>query len=112
MLSKTFTLLLYLNNPKNYFDGRMPIYMRFTIDRQRIEIATKRDCEPDKWNASSGRKVGQKEDVRALNAFLDSLQTKVYEAQRNLVDAGKPVTANSIYTLTVPGMQWFLLGGD
>ena len=96
MLSKTFTLLFYLKKPKNYVDGRMPIYMRFTIDRQRIEIATKRDCEPDKWNASSGRKVGQKEDVRALNAFLDSLQTKVYEAQRNLVDAGKPVTANSI----------------
>jgi hypothetical protein len=96
MLSKTYTLLFYLKKPKNYVDGKMPIYMRFTIDRQRIEIATKRDCEPDKWNASSGRKVGQKEDVRALNAFLDSLQTKVYEAQRNLVDAGKPVTANSI----------------
>ncbi|MCF2447600.1 site-specific integrase [Dyadobacter sp. CY345] len=96
MLSKTFTLLFYLKKPKNYVDGRMPIYMRFTIDRQRIEIATKRECEPEKWNASAGRKVGQKEDVRALNAFLDSLQTKVYEAQRSLVDNGKSVTAGSI----------------
>lgn len=96
MLSKTFTLLFYLKKPKNYLEGKMPIYMRFTIDRQRIELATKRDCEPDKWNASSGRKVGQKEDVRALNAFLDSLQTKVYEAQRSLVNNGRPVTASSI----------------
>lgn len=86
MLSKTFTLLFYLKKRSNYIGGRLPIYLRFTIDGQRIEMATKRECEPDKWNASAGRKVGQKEDVRALNAFLDSLQTKVYEAQRSLVD--------------------------
>lgn len=96
MLSKTFTLLFYLKKRSNYKSGKLPIYLRFTIDGQRIEMATKRECEPDKWNASAGRKVGQKEDVRALNAFLDSLQTKVYEAQRSLVENGKLVTAGSI----------------
>jgi len=96
MLSKTFTLLFYLKKPKNYVEGKMPIYLRFTVDRQRIEMATKRECEPDRWSISSGRKVGQKEDVRSLNAYLDSLQTKVYEAHRALVDSGKPVTANGV----------------
>lgn len=96
MLSKTFTLLFYLKKRDNYLGGKLPIYMRFTIDGQRVEMATKRECEPDKWNSSSGRKIGLKEDVRALNALLDFLQTKVYEAQRNLVDAGKPVVANNI----------------
>jgi hypothetical protein len=89
MLSKTFTLLFYLQKPKNYQSGKMPIYMRFTIDRHRVEIATKRECEPEKWKQSSGRKNGIKEDVRSLNAYLDTLQTKVYDAHRRLIDSGK-----------------------
>ena len=96
MLSKTFTLFFYLKKPKNYESGKVPIYMRFTVDGRRIEIATKRECEPGKWKSSAGRQIGQKEEVRSLNAFLDSLQTKVYEAQRVLVDSGRPVTADSI----------------
>ncbi len=43
MLSKTFTLLCYFKKPKNYVNCKMPIYMRFTVDRKRIEIATKRE---------------------------------------------------------------------
>ena len=96
MLSKTFTLLFYLKKPKNYQSGKMPIYIRFTINKQRVEIATKRECEPEKWNQSSGRKNGIKEDVRSLNAYLDTLQTKVYDAHRRLIDSGKQITANGI----------------
>lgn len=33
MLSKTFTLLFYLKKSKHDVDGKMPINMRFTIDR-------------------------------------------------------------------------------
>ena len=96
MLSKTFTLLFYLKKPKNYESGKVPIYMRVSVDGRRIEITTKRECEPEKWKSSAGRQIGQKEEVRSLNAFLDSLQTKVYESQRVLVDSGRPVTADSI----------------
>ena len=48
--------------------------MRITIDTERIKLSTQRDCEPERWNASSGRVNGVKEEVRSLNAYLDSLQ--------------------------------------
>ncbi|WP_149243425.1 site-specific integrase [Dyadobacter sp. 32] len=96
MLSKTFTLLFFLRKPKNYVNGKVPIYIRFTVDGSRIELATKRDCEPEKWNPSIGRKFGTKDEARSLNSYLDSLQLKVFEAHRRLIDAGTDITAEAI----------------
>ena len=67
MLSKTFNLLFYLKKPKNYVNGKMPIYLRVTTDGSRFELAAKRDCEPEKWNSASGRVAGTKQNVRSLN---------------------------------------------
>jgi len=50
--------------------------MRLTVDGQRIEISTKRECEPEKWNSSAGRKNSTKEDAKVLNAYLDTIQSK------------------------------------
>jgi hypothetical protein len=55
MLTKSFTLLFYLKKRSNYVKGKLPIYMRLTVDGKRIEVTTKRECEPSKWNSSSGR---------------------------------------------------------
>ncbi|NIJ55173.1 site-specific integrase [Dyadobacter arcticus] len=96
MLSKTFNLLFYLKKPKNYLNGKMPIYLRITTDGGRFELAAKRDCEPEKWNPASGRMASTKPDVRSANAYLDTLQTKVYEAHRKLIDSGREVSAESI----------------
>jgi hypothetical protein len=41
MLTKSFTLLFYLKKRNNYLKGELPIYMRLTVDGQRIEISTK-----------------------------------------------------------------------
>jgi len=101
MLSKSFTLLFYLKKRNNYVKGGLPIYMRLTIDGQRIEISTKRDCEPEKWNSIAGRKNGVKEDVKLLNAYLDTLQSKVYEVHRQLIESRRQITAESVKNLLV-----------
>jgi hypothetical protein len=51
MLIESFTLLFYLKRRANYQAGELPICMRVTIDGGRFEMATKRQCEPDRWNA-------------------------------------------------------------
>jgi hypothetical protein len=96
MVNKNFKLLFYLKKPKGYRSGTCPIYLRVTVDGQRFEVAMKRECEPEKWNISAGRKIGQKEDVRSLNAYLDSVQVKVFEVQRAFFDSGKVVTAQIV----------------
>lgn len=96
MLTKSFTMFYYLKKRNNYVKGNLPIYLRLTIDGKRIELATKRECDPDKWNSSSGRRSGSKEEVKILNAYLDTLQAKIYEIHRQLISDGKEITAEIV----------------
>jgi site-specific recombinase XerD len=96
MLTKTFYLLFYLKRPKNYSSGKMPVYLRITANGKRFELAVKRECEPEKWSLEMGRMIGSKEEAKRLNSYLDTLQSKVYEAQQVLLNSGKPITADSI----------------
>lgn len=96
MLDKSFGLLFYLKKPKNYVKGAIPIYLRFTVDGTPKELSTKRSCDPNRWSPSAERASGTKEDAKSLNAYLDTLQAKAYEAKRYLIEANKLVTALAI----------------
>jgi site-specific recombinase XerD len=95
-MKTNFSMLFYLKKQKNYTKGLVPIYLRITVDGQRAEVTTGRDCDPEKWNSSSGRANGTKEVIKTLNAYLDNLQAKVYEAHRQLYEKGEPVTAENL----------------
>jgi site-specific recombinase XerD len=96
MLEKSFSLLFYLKKPKNYLKGSMPIYFRITVDGIPKEISTGRQCDPDRWNVNAGRSNGTKEDVKSLNAYLDTLQTKVYEVRRQLLEKNESITSQGL----------------
>ena len=97
VMSRRFNLLFYLKKPKKYEEGRlMPIYMRLSVGGKRAEFTTQREWDPTKWNSSAGRASGTKEASKELNAFLDTLQTKVYEAHRKLVADGEVVSTDTL----------------
>ncbi|MBK0379199.1 site-specific integrase [Mucilaginibacter segetis] len=111
MLEKSLGLLFYLKKPKDYTEGPVQIYLRITVDGVQKEMSTKRFCNPEKWNTKANRVIGNKEDTKALNAYLDILQNKAYEARTHLIDRGKIVTALAIKNI-VSGedqRQWMLL---
>lgn len=74
----------------------MPIYLRITVAGRRAVLATSRAIEPGRWGSSSGRAKGTRAAARSLNAYLDHLQAKVYEAHPQLVEAGLQLTAEAI----------------
>ncbi|WP_183573104.1 phage integrase SAM-like domain and Arm DNA-binding domain-containing protein [Mucilaginibacter sp. X5P1] len=92
-MKNNFSLLFYLKKPKNYQDGPMPIYMRFNVDSRRTELATARECEPDRWNMHAGRANGTKQDAKSLNAYLDDLQIEVH---RKLTMLDEPYTVEEL----------------
>ncbi|MEJ7821781.1 MAG: site-specific integrase, partial [Chitinophagaceae bacterium] len=96
MLEKNFSLLFYLKKSKNYLKGPIPIYLRITVDGASKEISLGRDCDIDRWNTNSGRMFGTKEDAKLLNAYLDTLQTKVYEVRRQLLEKDETITAEAL----------------
>jgi len=96
MLEKNFSLLFYLKKPKNYLKGPMPIYLRVTVDGSSKELSIGKVCEIDRWNSNSGRMYGTKEDAKLVNAYLDTLQNKVYEVRRKMLDKDESITAEAI----------------
>jgi hypothetical protein len=94
-MNTTLKMVFYLKKPKNYVSGPIPIYLRLTLNSQRAEISTGRESNPDKWS-SAGYVTGTKEDVKELNAYLDAIKSKVYEAHRYLLIIGDMITVESI----------------
>lgn len=96
MVTKRFSLLFRLKKPRGYEKGNMLVYMRITVDNERTEMSVNREFDPARWNKRAGRATGTKEDARALNAYLDTLQVKVYEVHRELIDSGEDFTAEKL----------------
>jgi site-specific recombinase XerD len=95
-MKTNFSLLFYLKKQKNYVSGNVPIYMRITVEGNRAEIATNRDCDPKRWNAKGGRAIGSKEEIKVLNTHLDQLQNAIYYAYQCVLGMGIPITADAI----------------
>jgi hypothetical protein len=96
-MNSNFHLLFFLRKQKNYKDGPIVIYMRITLDGKRAEMSTGRECDPVKWSSLAGRGMGTKEEVKSLNNYLDSLQTKLRNAHQVLVDSNQRITLESLY---------------
>jgi len=96
MLDKSFGLLFYLKKPKNYVKGEIPIYLRITVDGLPKELSVKRSCDPNRWNPTAGRASGTKENVKALNRYLDTYQAKVLEAKHKLIESNQMISATAI----------------
>lgn len=95
-MQNSISLLFYLKKPKAYVSGIIPIYLRITINGHRAEVSTSREWFPEKWNTAAGRASGTKEDVKALNSYLDTIQGKIYEAHRRLLDTEAIITAEAV----------------
>lgn len=90
------SILFYAKRAKATTEGLIPIYLRVTVDGQRIEISTKRYVDASKWSVEQGRMKGSSGDAHSINTYLDILKGKVYDYQRELVHDGKPVNAENL----------------
>jgi len=89
-MSTKYSLLFYLKKPKNYVDGPKPIYMRITVNGIPREISTGKQCDPSRWQSKLNRARGTKEDVKTLNAYLDTLSHKIAETHLCPVQENRP----------------------
>lgn len=96
MLEKSFGILFYLRKQRNEISDSMYIYLRVTVDGVPREVSVKRSWTAARWNNKGNRASGTKEDARQLNAYLDVMQNKVYQARQNLVESGRVLTAQAI----------------
>lgn len=95
-MSNLISLHFFLKQPKTSFADLLPIYLRITIKGKRTEISIGRKCETIKWSKKSQRAIGNREETKKLNKYIDLFQAKVYEAQDMLIRNSESVTTDAI----------------
>lgn len=97
-MNKLVSILFFLKRTKNHSECKpVPIYIRITVDKKRAEFSSGRDLNSGiKWNSAAGRADKVNPNAKFLNAYLDSIQIKIHEAHRQLLDAGEMITAEAI----------------
>ncbi|MBX3165118.1 MAG: site-specific integrase [Bacteroidetes bacterium] len=95
-MNTKIAILFHLKRSKTTTDGLVPVYMRVTINGERLEISTKRYVEESKWIVSAGKLKGNSEEARITNEYLDTLKAQVYQHQTNLIKLGSPVDIDTM----------------
>jgi site-specific recombinase XerD len=106
MLNRTLTVLFILKKNKAQHNGTYPLYMRLTVEGKRAELTTKRFVDGDVWDSKAqkliprmipGKKsIHSSEEIKSINEYLRTLDRQVYDAHRELLNAGKSPTVEML----------------
>jgi len=95
-MNTKLSILFFVKRTKTNIDGLLPIFIRVTVNGERIEFSTKRFTPSDKWSAEGNRMKGTSAEARATNSYLDTLKSKVYDYQQQLIREDDPVNAENM----------------
>ena len=76
--------------------GEAPIYIRISIDQERVEIATGRYIHPEKWNSKLNKAFTKKKGGIQINHFLDALKNRIYDHHTEMVKNEEFISAKSL----------------
>lgn len=76
--------------------GKVPIYVRITINSLRTEFSIQQNVYPDKWLSNAGIVKGSNEESKSLNAFMATVRLKLNEKYRLLMETNKLITPETI----------------
>jgi site-specific recombinase XerD len=86
------TLHFYAKSTKANAAGLLPIYVRLTVDGNRMEFSTKKFIDSAKWSPEMSKMKGTTEHARSLNEYLDLLKSKIFDIQMELIHHNEPLT--------------------
>ena len=85
-MNKSFGLTFYSKKAKKLENGSVPIYLRVTLDGQRMELSTKRSLHADQWNPVAQKMNGSTTEAKKFNQYLKTLEQRVYDVYRDMME--------------------------
>ena len=76
--------------------GKVPIYVRLTINDVRTEFSIKCFIEPEKWIIKAGIAKGNSEDIKIVNATIIAIRTKIFQHYNRLIETDKSISAETL----------------
>ena len=97
MLSRqTYSVLPIVRNSRMNKLGKVPIFIRITVNGKRQEISSKQWVDAKLWDSRKGRVKGNKEEARVINQHLDHIRNRLNEIYNELEKKGELVTAHAL----------------
>ena len=88
-MGATIHVLFFVKKTIKNAEGKMPIYLRITIEGSRFETSIGRQVDSDKWFTRVGKANGFTEDAKILNSYLDTLRSRALNYQQEIFREGK-----------------------
>lgn len=85
-MNKSFGLTFYSKKAKMLENGSVPIYLRVTLDGQRMELSTKRSLYAEQWNPVAQKMNGSTTEAKKFNQYLKTLEQRVYDVYRDMME--------------------------
>jgi site-specific recombinase XerD len=95
-MSQNFKILFFLKKGRNRKEKSLPIYVRITINGERAEWTCQRNCDKAKWNQQTGRAIGNKDETKCLNQYLDAIQANIFQVQTEYTLRNEPIAAGQV----------------
>src|ERR1044072_2769112 len=102
-MENSFGCFFYLKKKGKTLSVELPIYLKITVNSESVQLSTKRKCFKQQWNVKAGRAEGKTDYAKSINTYLDTLQQKVFEAKRRLIEVDEEVTPAKIKHLMLGG---------
>lgn len=94
-IANTLGIVFYVKKHKE-IDEKSPVYVRITVNRNRVEFSIKKKIETKYWHKNKGRAIINSEENRVFNSYLEQIRSKIVNHYQDLMLTGKHVTANAI----------------
>lgn len=95
-MNTKLSVLFFVKRTKTNVNGLLPIFIRVTINGERIEFSTKRFTTSEKWSVEGNRMKGTSAESKATNSYLDTLKAKVFDYQQQLIREDEIVNAENM----------------
>ncbi|MBC6112772.1 site-specific integrase [Pedobacter fastidiosus] len=93
-MKRNFSLIFFLKRGKRASSEKLPVYLRITVSKKRVEVTSGKDCLEKDWE--NGKFKGNSSAARTMNAFLKQMELQVHDAHRKLLTLGSDITAESL----------------
>ncbi|GAL82454.1 transposase [Algibacter lectus] len=92
----TFTIIFFTRKSRSN-PNELSIYVRITVKGKRAEISLKRCVNSTQWDSTKNKgRGGNTEKIRALNAYLDQVYTKLLQCHKQLLEEDNIISSDAI----------------
>lgn len=93
------TLHFYTRSKKASSTGKLPIYVRLTVNGERLEFSSKKFIDKAKWSPELAKMKGSTEEARSINSYLDMMRSKVLSTEMDLMHKEEEISIENFQAI-------------